>query len=49
MAKHLPLTDSTLPAGDAEHPTGVPGAELSHSALNKSQGPSQSITEECNK
>lgn len=43
MAKRLPLTDSASPAGDGECPVGVPGAELSRSALNKSQGHCQSI------
>ena len=43
MAKRLLPTDSASPAGDAERPVGVPGAELSHSALNKSQGHCQTI------
>lgn len=43
MAKCLPPTDSASPAGDAECPARVPGAELSRSALNKSQGHRQNV------
>lgn len=42
-ARHLPRTDSTSPARNAECPVEVPGAELSRSALNKGQGPCQRI------
>lgn len=42
-AKYLPPTDSTSPAGNAECPAEVPGAELSRSALNKGQGHCQRI------
>lgn len=46
-AKHLPPTDSTSPAGNAECPVEVPGAE----SLSLEQGPRPlpEDTEECNK
>lgn len=33
----ISATDSASPAGDADSPVGMPGAELSHSALSESQ------------